>query len=207
MLLCYKSESRYLCNWMLTSWHPLTPRVMVIISVPEHHSKKLIFREFPGSPVVRTCCFHFQGPGSILGWGTPQAPSIAKKTKIILFKILKRILFQIGRKRRTWAGKAVAFWLVQLPHRLWPDFLVSAFSHLLIPQSSLSTYSVSGAALSWWQQCVRQAASWPHDRSQWSVMGTVKDRAQAQLLWRSGVQWRRNRSEKELSWGNKEKEK
>ena len=32
-------------------------------------------REFPGSPVARTWCFHCQGPGSIAGQGTkiPQA--------------------------------------------------------------------------------------------------------------------------------------
>ena len=33
------------------------------------------FRKFTGSPVVRTPCFDFPGPGLIPGWGTkiPQA--------------------------------------------------------------------------------------------------------------------------------------
>ena len=32
--------------------------------------KEIRRREFPGSPVVRTRCFHCQGPGSIPGQGT-----------------------------------------------------------------------------------------------------------------------------------------
>ena len=31
---------------------------------------KIFFREFPGSPVVRTWHFYCWGPGSIAGWGT-----------------------------------------------------------------------------------------------------------------------------------------
>ena len=39
--------------------------------------------EFPGSPVVRTQCFHWQGPGSIPAQGIKilQAPSPQPKTK------------------------------------------------------------------------------------------------------------------------------
>ena len=46
---------------------------------------KMIFREFLGSPVVRTQHFHCRGPGSIPGWGTriPQSHSSAgKKEKV-----------------------------------------------------------------------------------------------------------------------------
>ena len=41
--------------------------------------------KFPGDPVVRTQCFHCQGPGSIPGQGTknPQPCSAAKKKKKI----------------------------------------------------------------------------------------------------------------------------
>ena len=39
--------------------------------------------KFPGSPVVRTQCFHCWGPGSIPGWGTkiPEAVLHAAKKK------------------------------------------------------------------------------------------------------------------------------
>ena len=44
---------------------------------------KLHSREFPGSPVVRTWCFHCQGPGSIPGRGTKthKVPKKEKKRK------------------------------------------------------------------------------------------------------------------------------
>ena len=40
-------------------------------------------REFPGSPVVRTPCFHCRGLGSVLGQGTkiPQAAQCSQKEK------------------------------------------------------------------------------------------------------------------------------
>ena len=34
-----------------------------------------MFREFPGGPVVKTQCFHCQGPGSIPGRGNQDATS------------------------------------------------------------------------------------------------------------------------------------
>ena len=44
--------------------------------------KYMGWREFPGSPVVRTRCFHCRGLGSIPGWGTkiPQAAQHGQKT-------------------------------------------------------------------------------------------------------------------------------
>ena len=36
-------------------------------------------REFPGSPVVRSWCFHCRGPGSIPGWGTKIPQNKTKK--------------------------------------------------------------------------------------------------------------------------------
>ena len=43
----------------------------------------MIFREFPGGPVVRTQCFHCWGLGSIPGWQTkiPQAMLCREKKK------------------------------------------------------------------------------------------------------------------------------
>jgi len=38
-------------------------------------------REFPGSPVVKTRCFHCQDLGSISGWRTKIPHSTAKKGK------------------------------------------------------------------------------------------------------------------------------
>ena len=45
--------------------------------------KKKDCREFPGSPVVRTPCFTYEGPGSIPGRGTkiPQAAWRGQKKK------------------------------------------------------------------------------------------------------------------------------
>ena len=42
------------------------------------------FRKFHGSPVVRTLCFDFPGPGLIPHWGTkiPQAAWPTKKDKL-----------------------------------------------------------------------------------------------------------------------------
>ena len=38
---------------------------------------------FPGGPVVRTSCFHYQGPGLIPGWGTKslEALKLSQKRK------------------------------------------------------------------------------------------------------------------------------
>ena len=43
-------------------------------------------REFPGGPVVKTWCFHYDGLGSIPGQGTkiPQAKWYSQKKKIII---------------------------------------------------------------------------------------------------------------------------
>ena len=48
------------------------------------NSKEMSFRKFHGSPVVRTLCFDFPGPGLIPHWGTkiPQAAWPTKKDKL-----------------------------------------------------------------------------------------------------------------------------
>ena len=61
--------------------------VFLMVKVKSIHMK-LLEREFPGGPVVRTWRFYCGDPGSIPGWGTkmPQAAwcSLKKKRKKLL---------------------------------------------------------------------------------------------------------------------------
>ena len=55
----------------------------IVYDMPITLDKKSYFRDFPGNPLVRTECFHCQGPGSIPGWGTKllQATHSGQKRK------------------------------------------------------------------------------------------------------------------------------
>ena len=62
---------------------------------------KMYFRKFFGSPVVRTQCFHCQGPGSITGWGTKihKLHGVTKRKmylKVIIIKIV--LVIELGEK-------------------------------------------------------------------------------------------------------------